>query len=215
MNLMTIGLLAQGIGTVLLVGSYIPQIGKLHKTKNPMGISLLFWIMITTGCLTILANMFIQHAPSEVKFTQLLNAIGALYTLILAVVFRKVNGMKMNQMGKKSTVVIVIAIIALVVFAIYEFKTLPLQQFGNVLQSIGSIALLTAYLPQYVHLFKVKDATGVSKWLFFVIGFGLLCVTINMIITGTNKGIIATEFFNIALIFGNYAQTVYYQKLKK
>ncbi|NQU77308.1 hypothetical protein HQ544_01275 [Candidatus Falkowbacteria bacterium] len=43
---------------------------------------------------------------------------------------------------------------------------------------IGSIVILTAYLPQTIHLLKVKDSTGVSflAWLIWGIGNALLLI---------------------------------------
>ncbi|WP_324655136.1 PQ-loop domain-containing transporter [Bacillus paranthracis] len=208
-TLITLGLVLQTLGSVLLLGGYAPQIVKLHKTRIPTGISLLFWTMIGTGCTTILVNMIIHHTSIEVIITQALNAIGAWYTLGLVIYCKKLKGeaIKVNKY-------IVIVYLALAFSIVYDLRVNELTVVGDHIQLVGSIALLTAYLPQIFHLNRVKDATGISRWLFIVLGTGLLAVTGNMIITGTNVWIIATEFLNIALIFVQFGMTVYYQNKK-
>jgi len=205
-----IGLILQTAGTVLLLGGYAPQIIKLHKTKIPTGISLLFWTMIGTGCTAILINMILQGTSLPVMITQALNAIGAWYTLFLVIYCRKIHGepIKVNKF------ILLIAIILFVGMYI-QLHGQALGAIGYGFQGLGTVALLTAYIPQIIHLFKVKDATGISRWLFIVLGSGLLCVTVNMIITGTSVGIIVTEFVNIALILVQYFMTIYYQNIKQ
>ncbi len=213
MNLTTlilIGLILQTAGSVLLLGGYAPQIIKLHKTLIPTGISLLFWTMIGTGCTAILVNMILQGTSLPVIITQGLNALGAWYTLGLVIYCKKLRGEEIKVNMK-----IVKIAVALVLMLIIDLKQSPLSVVGNHIQLVGSIALLTAYVPQMVHLYKVKDATGISRWLFIVLGAGLLMVTGNMIISGTNVWIVATEFLNIALIFVQFGMTVYYQNLKQ
>lgn len=209
MDLITVGLIAQTIGSILLLGGYAPQIIKLHKTKIPTGISVLFWVMIAIGCTSILINMHIQDSPKEVQFTQLLNAIGAWYTLSLVMYCRHIRGEK-TKMNRGVT--FVFCAIFIVILTITYNK--PIEQFGHALQVLGTVALLTAYLPQIIHLYKVKDATGISRWLYVVLSVGLLCVTVNMIITNTSIGIIITEFVNIALLLASFAMTVHYQNKK-
>lgn len=207
MSILTIGLAFQTLGSVLLLGGYAPQLIKLHKTRIPNGISLLFWTMIGVGATSILINMIIQDTSIEVVITQALNALGAWYTLALVIYCRKIHG----QSIKPNKIIVLISIL-LAGFVIYQIQVLPIQQVGYMFQTIGTVALLTAYIPQILFLNKVKDATGISKWLFLVLGSGLLFVTINMIITGTSIEIIITEFVNIALILIQYGMTVYYQK---
>ncbi|MCY9056144.1 PQ-loop domain-containing transporter [Bacillus spizizenii] len=201
-----IGLIFQTMGSILLLGGYAPQIIKLHRTLVPTGISLLFWTMIGTGCTTILINMILQGTSFPVVATQALNALGAWYTLGLVIYCKKLRGESLNVNDK-----ILLVYLLIIIFFLYDFLHNPISLVGNHLQIVGTVALLTAYLPQIFHLNKVKDATGISRWLFIVLGSGLLLVTVNMFITGTNLGIIATELVNIALIMVQYGMTVYYQ----
>lgn len=201
-----IGLIFQTMGSILLLGGYAPQIIKLHRTLVPTGISLLFWTMIGTGCTTILINMILQGTSFPVVATQALNALGAWYTLGLVIYCKKLRGETLNINGK-----ILLIYLLIIIFFLYDFLHSPISLVGNHLQIVGTVALLTAYLPQIFHLNKVKDATGISRWLFIVLGSGLLLVTVNMFITGTDLGIIATEIVNIALIMVQYGMTVYYQ----
>jgi uncharacterized protein with PQ loop repeat len=209
-SIVTLGLAFQTLGSVLLLGGYAPQIIKLHRTRIPTGISLLFWTMIAVGCSAITVNMIIQNTSIEVVITQALNAIFAWYTLFLVIYCRKIHGLEI-----KVNKVIVLITSFLAGYIIYLFQTQPIENVGYAFQTIGTVALLTAYLPQIWYLYQVKDATGISRWLFIVLGSGLLCVTVNMIITGTDITIIITEFVNIALILVQYGMTVYYQNKKK
>ncbi|WP_233198016.1 PQ-loop domain-containing transporter [Bacillus mycoides] len=206
----TIGFILQTLGSLLLLGGYAPQIIKLHRTKIPTGISLLFWTMVGIGCTAINVNMIISNAPFEVILTQSLNMIGAWYTLFLVMYCRKLHGMpiKINK-----TIGLIASFLAGTM--VYQIQVLPMAQVGIMFQTIGTVALLTAYIPQIVYLHKVKDATGISRWLFIVIASGLLMVTVNMIISKVNIEIIITEFVNIALILVQYVLTVYYQNKKK
>uniref|UniRef100_UPI0021B3A204 PQ-loop domain-containing transporter n=1 Tax=Bacillus pumilus TaxID=1408 RepID=UPI0021B3A204 len=151
----------------------------------------------------------IEGTSVEVVVTQALNAIGAWYTLGLVIYCRKLN----NSTIKVNKGIMLVAVLIVLFMALY-CVTHTLTQSGYAFQTVGTIALLTAYVPQIWHLNKVKDATGVSRWLFVVLGLGLLCVTGNMIITKTDATIIITEFVNIALIFVQYCMTVYYQRKK-
>lgn len=208
-TLILVGLILQTAGSILLLGGYAPQIIKLHRTLIPTGISLLFWTMIGTGCTGILVNMIAQGTSLPVITTQALNALGAWYTLGLVIYCRKVQGEALNIPFYAKWVALIVLLGMLHLYA-----RLPLQQFGYIAQTIGTFALLTAYIPQIIHLYKVKDATGISRWLFVVLGSGLLLVTINMMITGTSKEIIIVEFMNIGLILVQYFMTTYYQKNK-
>jgi uncharacterized protein with PQ loop repeat len=205
-----IGLIFQIAGSILLLGGYAPQIIKLHRTRIPTGISLLFWTMIGTGCTSILINMIIQGTSIPVMVTQALNMICAWYTLGLVIYCKNLRKEKI-----KVNYLIVFIYLVITVFLIMKAQVVPAKVLGDYFQLIGTIALLTAYLPQIIHLLWVRNADGISKWLFVVLGTGLLCVTINMIITSTAITIICTEFVNIALIFVQYILTDYYQSKTK
>lgn len=208
-TLIIVGLILQTLGTILLLGGYAPQIIKLHRTLIPTGISLLFWTMIGIGCTGILINMIAQGTSMPVVITQALNAIGAWYTLGLVIYCRKHQGEPLNIPPSAKWYGL------LIVFSMLLFyQSLPIQEFGYMAQTVGMFALLTAYIPQIIHLYKVKDATGISRWLFVVLGSGLVAVTVNMAITGTSKEIIITEIVNILLIMTLYFMTVYYQNKK-
>jgi len=88
------------------------------------------------------------------------------------------------------------------------------QEIGYIFQTIGTICLLGAYVPQIVHLLKVKEAEGVSRGLWVVLGSGLFLILINMIIGETPIDVVITEAINVLLIFYLYCLTVYYQNKK-
>lgn len=217
MNMTEVGYLAQAIGTILLLGGYTPQIIKLLKTGNPTGISTTFWTMIAMGASAIGVNMYLQGTSPEIVVTQALNAILAWYTLYLVYRSQKtyaVHGVKIFEAEYinnrvKYTIKLVASFMGLI--AVMNLVGLDMKMVGNYVQLAGTFFLLTAYLPQISYLHTVKDASGISRWLFIVIGLGLLFVTINMIITGASTFIIITEFVNIALILVQFGLTVRYQ----
>ncbi|MDY7043614.1 PQ-loop domain-containing transporter [Virgibacillus sp. M23] len=209
MTIQDYGLIAQALGSLLLLGGYVPQIVKLHKTRNPTGISALFWLMIAIGCTLILVNMSIQDAPIEVQITQLLNVIGAWYTISIVMYYRWKRSISTDISAKLIAIGLLISWIML-----YYVQFADERNIGYAFQTIGTIALLTAYIPQIIYLYKLKDATGVSRWLYVILGSGLLLVTFNMIVTGTSSEIIFTEFVNIGLIMTQYVLTVHYQNQK-
>ena len=213
-SIVTVGLAFQSMGSILLLGGYMPQIFKLHKTKNPTGISALFWSMIAIGCTAIAINMVLQGTSTEVILTQALNALLAWYTLALVMVARKKHGIETKDSPWLYVVAVVIGAYFIREFVINGSLYSSPAELGNLLQTIGTFALLVAYLPQIWYLYKVKDATGISHWLFLVQGSGLLLVTVNMMITGTSTYIIVTEFINIGLIFVQWVLTRYYQSKK-
>ncbi|MEX3625112.1 PQ-loop domain-containing transporter [Viridibacillus arvi] len=176
----------------------------------PTGISVLFWTMIGSGATLILVNMIIQNTSTEIVVTQTLNALGAWYTLGLVIYCKKRVGEKINVHHSFKWIVATIAVLM-----IYAYQVLELKEFGYVLQVAGTVALLLAYLPQIIYLHKVKDATGISRFLFLILGFGLWMITLNMIINGTSTGIIITEFVNIGLILVQAFMTIYYQNKNK
>lgn len=83
------GNILQGIGAVLLLGSYIPQIIKLLKTKNAQGVSLLFWIVMVVGLSAIGINMYLQGVNALIFGTQVLNAFLAFIILVLVYKYQK------------------------------------------------------------------------------------------------------------------------------
>lgn len=218
MSMIEIGYIAQAIGTILLLGGYTPQIVKLIKTGNPTGISTTFWTMIAMGASAIGINMYLQGTATEIVVTQALNAILAWFTLFLVYHCQKkfvVTGLKRYEdefvSGRiKSTIKMVATFIGLI--AVLKLVGLDMKMVGNYIQLAGTFFLLTAYLPQIAYLYTVKDASGISRWLFIVIGLGLLAVTVNMIITGASTFIIVTEFVNIALIMVQFGLTIKYQQ---
>ena len=217
MNMTEIGYLAQAIGTILLLGGYTPQIIKLWKTGNPSGISTTFWTMIAMGASAIGVNMYLQGTSIEIVVTQALNAILAWYTLYLVYRSQKkytYHGVRIYEDSEispkiKSTFKMIGTFIGLI--AVMKLIGIDMRVVGNYVQLAGTFFLLTAYIPQISYLYTVKDASGISRWLFIVIGLGLLFVTINMIITGASTFIIVTEFVNIALILVQFGLTVHYQ----
>ncbi|KGM93297.1 PQ-loop repeat-containing protein (plasmid) [Clostridium botulinum] len=83
MSKQVISFLLQLSGSILLLGGYFPQIIQLYKTKKSEDISLSFWVILTTGLFCIAFNMLISHVPNFIMVTQFLNAIIALWVLVL------------------------------------------------------------------------------------------------------------------------------------
>lgn len=81
MNFLSI--LLQLIGSILLLWSYVPQILQLYKSKKSEDISLSFWAILTIGLFCIAFNMLLTKIPIFIMLTQFINAIIALWVLIL------------------------------------------------------------------------------------------------------------------------------------
>ncbi|EDS77098.1 conserved hypothetical protein [Clostridium botulinum C str. Eklund] len=83
MSKQVISFLLQIVGVSTLLMGYFPQIIQLYKTKKSEDISLSFWVILTTGLFCIAFNMLIHHVPTFIMVTQFLNAIIALWVLVL------------------------------------------------------------------------------------------------------------------------------------
>ncbi|MGL4762802.1 MAG: hypothetical protein ACRCWG_15375 [Sarcina sp.] len=84
-----LGNILQGLGSLTLLYSYIPQIGQLIKTKKSGDINTQFWAVLTFGLACISGNMYISGVPFFILFTQVLNAILAFVTLMLVLKYKK------------------------------------------------------------------------------------------------------------------------------
>ena len=82
-----------GIGGIVLVLSYIPQIWMIYTTKNVEGQSLMFWLMLSFSVATYVGNQyaFIQYEGVKEKtgfWVQVINLIGALAVLVGVLLYR-------------------------------------------------------------------------------------------------------------------------------
>ncbi|MDU4051037.1 MAG: PQ-loop domain-containing transporter [Clostridium perfringens] len=89
MDLGLIGNLLQTLGSLTLLYSYLPQIFQLIKTRRSEDMNIQFWGVLTLGLVCIAGNMFISNVPNFILFTQLLNAVFALITLILVIKYKE------------------------------------------------------------------------------------------------------------------------------
>lgn len=83
-----LGDLAQLIGSICLLGGYIPQIKKLYKTKKSKDISISFWLILTLGVGLINFNMLTKGIDLPVLLTQTGNTLLASWTTILVYKYR-------------------------------------------------------------------------------------------------------------------------------
>lgn len=189
----SLGLLLQSIGSVLLVGGSLFQISRLLKRKDATGVSVPFWYMIFIGCLLTFTNMFIQGTTVAVVVTQAFNVTLAIITFVLTCKYTP-NAIRDNIAIPYSFIILVLVLI----FAWLHIG--DIKEFGNLIQIIGTISLLTSYIPSIVHLVRVKNSNGVSILLFIVLGIGMIFIIMNMIISKTNILIIVQESVNVILI---------------
>lgn len=89
--MMLIGNIFQSLGSLLLLYSYIPQIGQLIKIKRSGDMNTQFWAVLTIGLGCIAGNMYISKVPFFIFFTQAFNAVLALITLILVIKYKKIS----------------------------------------------------------------------------------------------------------------------------
>ena len=74
-----------------------------------------------------------------------------------------------------------------------------LEMIGNLLQTVGSVALLYSYIPQIIQLIKTKKSEDLSTQFWIVITLGLACITGNMMISKVPVFIVATQLGNTVL----------------
>lgn len=79
------------IATVLLVGAYLPQVIKTYRTKNVEGISLPFWVLISSalGCLLINALfLFLKYGTYGYLLMEAFNFGLAFVMLVMVLRYR-------------------------------------------------------------------------------------------------------------------------------
>lgn len=79
----------------------------------------------------------------------------------------------------------------------------------------GGIVVVSAYLPQIIHLFKIKDSTGISFWAWLVWGIGNFLLLVYAISIRDKVYIILETLSTSSIIFILILTQKYKRKEKK
>lgn len=80
------------IGTLLIGAMYIPQIIKIHKTKNVSSMALSFWVMLVLALAVLTVNatvIFILFGTFGFLITEIINLSLAVVVLTQILMYRK------------------------------------------------------------------------------------------------------------------------------
>lgn len=177
------------IVTVIFILAYAPQIKLLEDYKKlgkvPHGVSITFWVALTTALYITLINFIITNSSLLVTIPQYINTVIASYILGSVVVSKK---------GKITlTQFVVASIIGLlaIILALY----IP-----DFIQITASALIVYAYLSQIFYIASKRNVDGLSIKLFFFIALALSLMIANIVLTESYSMAIYTETFNLILI---------------
>ena len=88
-DLHLVGNIAQLLGSITLIYSFLPQIYKLIKLKNADGISIQYWTILTIAVACIAINLTISKVNIFIQLTQWLNVVLACIVLFLTGKYQK------------------------------------------------------------------------------------------------------------------------------
>lgn len=190
-------ILATAYGILVVIG-YIPGIISLVKDKNLSGVSDSFWYFI---CFTVGISFFniIKGDSNGTLFQEISLSLNLLLGLACLFIL---NYRKYNVFG----------IINTIIFILTTYLILNIIPSIGVTQVIASISIILAYVGQILKFYKSKSSSGTNRWLYLLIGFGLMCLIVSMLITEVSLHIVATETINFILILICYFLSNLYVK---
>ncbi|XWX31291.1 hypothetical protein UDOIXSUF_CDS0028 [Staphylococcus phage PG-2021_1] len=188
-------LLAMLYGILVIVG-YIPALISLVKDKNLNGVSSSFWYLISVTVGISFYNIILTGGTRFQVVSIFLNfLLGVVCLLVL-------NYRKFKFHGIVYTVIFLLAL--------YLF--LGLLTSIEITQTVASVSIVLAYVGQIYKFVKSKSSSGTNKWLYLLIGVGLLSLVTSMVLTDVSNHIIITELINFILILICYFMSNYYYK---
>lgn len=183
------GILFSIIVTVIFILAYLPQI-KLLKDyeklgKTPTGVSLSFWVSLTTALFITLINFIVTDSSLLVIVPQSINTLIAFYVL------GSVMNAKIENLNLLHFTITVLTVALVIVLAFY---------LTDFVQIIASSLIIYAYLSQIFSIAVKRNVDGLSIKLFFFIALALSLMIANIVLTGSYSMAIYTETFNLLLI---------------
>ena len=177
------------IVTVIFILAYLPQI-KLLKDyeklgKTPTGVSLSFWVSLTTALFITLINFIVTDSSLLVIVPQSINTLIAFYVL------GSVMNAKIENLNLLHFTIIVLTGALVIVLAFY---------LTDFVQIIASSLIIYAYLSQIFSIAVKRNVDGLSIKLFFFVALALSLMIANIVLTGSYSMAIYTETFNLLLI---------------
>ena len=183
---------------ILMIVGYIPGLIALVKSKDLTGVGKYFWffIVLTVGII------FYNLINTEANIFQVY-AVGI--NLLLGIVCLGIYLIKSRRYSIVIRDLSVFLIVLILLTYLYADKP-------HITQTVASISIVLAYIGQIGNYYKSKTSAGTSRWLFLIMGTGLMCLITSMTLTHTYPHIIATEAFNFVLIMVCYLQANYYER---
>jgi|GEM_PF-2590424 ORF061 len=188
-------LLAMLYGVLVIVG-YIPALISLIKDKSLNGVSSSFWYLISITVGISFYNIILTGGTRFQVISLFLNFfLGVICLLVL-------NYRKFKFHG----------IIYTIMFLLALYLFLGLLTSIEITQTVASVSIVLAYVGQIYKFVKSKSSSGTNKWLYLLIGVGLLSLITSMVLTDVSNHIIITELINFILILICYFMSNYYYK---
>ncbi|QYA47989.1 hypothetical protein [Nosocomiicoccus ampullae] len=177
------------IVTVIFILAYVPQV-KLLKDyeklgKTPTGVSLSFWVSLTTALFITTLNFIFTESSLLVIVPQAINTFIASYVL----------GSVMNLKIKNINLLHVT--ITVLIGSLSILLTIFLSDF---VQILASALIIYAYLSQIFSIAVKRNVDGLSIKLFFFVALALSLMIANIVLTNSYSMAIYTETFNLLLI---------------
>lgn len=174
---------------ILMVLGYIPGIQGLVKSDDVEGVSDNFWFLITTTVGISLYNLIM----STITGSQLLS-IGA--NLLLAIVSLLLyNSKKRGVTGIFWSLLFLTSLYCVLQLIGYK---------PHITQTIAHVTLILAYTGQIYKLYATKSTDGLNANLFLIMGAGLGCIIISLLLSHAPFSVVLTEIINFVLILVCY-----------
>lgn len=181
---------------ILVTVGYIPALISLVKDKTVKGVSNYFWAFVVLTVLISFSSLLVTGAT-------IFQLVSVGVNLSLGVVCLILHSIRLKTF--------IYVIMTVVLSAILLFN---LVAYLPIIQTLATVSIILAYITQIGKFYTTKSSNGTSKYLFLIIGVGLTCLIISMIITGAYLHVIITEVANLVLILICYLQVVYYERKK-
>lgn len=170
---------------VLMIVGYIPGISGMLKSKDVKGVSDNFWFLITVTVTIIFHNLLLSEVPTQQIIAVGLNLLFAIICLLLY---------EYKKSGFSG-------IFLTVFFMLVIYYGLMITKSNiNLTQTVAHVTIILAYAGQIYRLYAVRSTEGLNKNLFFIMGTGMACLIISLLMTGAPLQVILTEFINLVLV---------------
>lgn len=170
---------------VLMIAGYIPGIRGMLKSKDVKGVSDNFWFLIAVTVTIIFHNLLLSEVPLHQIVAVGLNLLFAIICLLLY---------EYKKSGF-SGIFLTVFFMLLIYYGLMITKS-----HINLTQTVAHVTIILAYAGQIYRLYAVRSIEGLNKNLFLIMGTGMTCLIISLLMTGAPLQVILTEFINLVLV---------------